>query len=544
MKVDLPIKNKAAYSTIGSLALGVNTVTDMVKLTMGPMGKNVLIERGNLCPTVTKDGVTVAQSMVFKNPLIAAGAAICKDVSSRTDAEAGDGTTTSLVLLQSILNAGIRLIAAGYSPVDLSVGMFAALEDAIAELTALSIPITSAKMLIQTATLSAKDEEIGGMIAECMEKVGLDIKITVKQSHRQNTFIEITQGLELTKGFISPTLIGKGEGRTCELEDAYLLLHSGKVDDLNAIEKILDFCTNNKKSLLIIAGELSRELLSRLKEINKQGTVAVTAVQAPGGGMVRLDILSDIAIYTGSSVFDPMFGNDLSHIASKQLGGAERIAVSGGNTLITGGKGDPEQIKSRMEQIKILLSGKNSAAERTSLESRLTMLNGAVAVIQVGGSTEAEMKERKYRVEDAIGAATAGLRGGVLPGGGKAFWWAAEQLQSKLALKKLPEDIKQGYEIVIAGLRQPLLQIVANAGIDITPYLHQFTQDQPWTGFSVVDERMLDLAAAGILDPCIVTLAALKSSVSGAAMALTCETFVSEPTKALDMNNYDFGNFI
>lgn len=526
------LSSSLQYNSIArkNVVKGVYVVTDLVKTTMGPKGKNIIIEKRFGSPLVTKDGVTVAKHIVLEEPAQSVGVKLCKEVAQKTDYIAGDGTTTSIVLFSAMVKLGMKLIEAGYSPINLKNGMSIGMESACEKLKKISIPADSIDKVKSVSTISSRDKKIGGFISDALDKVGMEGIITVRASQQRKSSVEISSGLEIEKGYLTPNFITKGERMEIELDNAYVFMTDYPIISDYEMEKIIKWCENNKRSLLLIAGDIRRDALGALIKAKTSGRINGVAIHSPKHGQDRLDILDDIAIYTGGSLVSEISGNSLKNCKVSVCGKADRIVVNGRKTIIVSGKGNEEDIEKRIRQLKLLKSMSSTVDETKAFDNRIANLAGGIAVINVGGATEIEMQETKYRVEDGVNAAQAAIKLGVLPGGGKAAWWVAQELKNELLQKDSlvkNDGVKKGYEIVIKALEEPMNQIFTNANIDITQVTKSLKTYEPWVGFNLQSKQMTNMLDAGIVDPTLVTITALKSSVSVTSTLLTSEAIVS-----------------
>lgn len=516
------------------IAKGVYAVADVVQPTFGPMGKNIIIEKRFCHPLVTKDGVTVARHVVLFDPAPSVGVKLCKEVAQKTNDLVGDGTTTSIILFAAMVRQGINLLEAGYCPVDLKKGMELALESACEKLEKLSIPADTIDKILSVSTISTRDKRIGYLIAEAMDRAGMNGIITVRSSQQRKTFVEMSSGLEIEKGYITPSFITKGERMVIELEDAFVFMTDLPIAKEHEVEKILNWCLANKKSLLLIANDIRRDALGALIWAGKSGRVGAAAIEAPGSGQGRMDFLEDIAVYTGGSVVTAMAGSSLECCKVSVCGKADRVVVTGGKTVIMGGKGKTEDLEQRVRQLKTLAELSKAKTEKDALQNRVANLTGGIAVIRVGGTTEIEMQETKFRVEDGVNAARAAVRSGILPGGGRAAWWVAQELKKELESlepageNKINDGMKKGFEIVIKAMEEPMVQILKNANKDVTHIVKSLKSAGAWVGFDLVMNRTTDLLHAGIVDPGLTALTALRNGVSAASMVFTCEAVVGQ----------------
>ncbi len=506
---------------------GVTILTDAVKATLGPRGRNVVIERKFGSPNVTKDGVTVAKEIELKDSFENMGAQLVREVASKTSDVAGDGTTTATVLAYAIYREGLKYVSAGANAMDLKRGVDKAVEAVVEELKKISKPIADKKEIAQVGTISANnDASIGELIAEAMDKVGKDGVITVEEAKGMATTLDFVEGMQFDRGYISPYFITDAERLECILEDAFVLIHDKKISTMKDLLPILEQIARMGKPLLIIAEDVEGEALATLVVNKLRGVLQVCAVKAPGFGERRKAMLEDIAILTGGTVISEDIGLKLENVKLEDLGRAKKIIVDKDNTTIVEGAGDPQKIQARIKQIKVQIDETTSDYDREKLQERLAKLAGGVARINVGAATEAEMKEKKARVEDALNATRAAVEEGIVPGGGVAL------LRCQRALKELKlenHDQKLGVEIVKKALEEPIKQIIANAGVEATLIVEKVKESKDINfGYDAYAEKYVDMMEAGIIDPTKVTRIALQNAASVAGLMLTTEVLVAE----------------
>ncbi len=505
---------------------GVALLTDAVKATLGPKGRNAILDKKFGAPTITKDGVTVAKEIELKDPFENMGAQLVREVASKTSDVAGDGTTTATVLAHAIYREGIKNVAAGANPMDLKRGIEKAVEVVIEELKKLSKPVQEKKEIAQVGTISANnDASIGELIAEAMDKVGKDGVITVEEAKSMQTTLDVVEGMQFDRGYISPYFITDPERMECTLEDVYILINEKKISSMKDLLPILEQIAKMGKPLLIISEEVEGEALATLVVNKLRGTLQVCAVKAPGFGERRKAMLEDVAVLTGGTMISEDLGIKLENIKITDLGRAKKITVDKENTTIVEGAGDSKKIEGRVKQIKTQVEETTSDYDREKLQERLAKLVGGVAVINVGAATETEMKEKKARVEDALNATRAAVEEGIVPGGGVAF------LRCLPALKnlKLEEDQQVGVEIIKKALEEPIKQIVNNAGLEGSVVVEKVKHSKELNyGFDADKEEYTDMIKAGIIDPTKVTRYALLNASSVAALMLTTAVMVSE----------------
>jgi chaperonin GroEL len=505
---------------------GVGMLTDAVKATLGPKGRNAILDKKYGAPTITKDGVTVAKEVELKDPWENMGAQLVREVASKTSDTAGDGTTTATVLAHAIYREGMKNVTAGASPMDIKRGIEKAVEVVVEELKKLSKPVQDKKEIAQVGTISANnDASIGELIAEAMDKVGKDGVITVEEAKSMATTLDVVEGMQFDRGYISPYFITDPERMECILEDAFILIHEKKISSMKDLLPILEQTAKMGKPLMILAEEVEGEALATLVVNKLRGTIQVSAVKAPGFGDRRKAMLEDIAILTGGTMISEDLGIKLENIKISDLGRAKKINIDKENTTIVEGAGDPQKIQGRVKQIKTQIEETTSDYDREKLQERLAKLVGGVAVINVGAATETEMKEKKARVEDALNATRAAVEEGIIPGGGVAL------LRCLAALKnlKLDNDKQIGVEIVRRSLEEPIRQIVNNAGIEGSVVVEKVKHAKDINyGFDADKEEYVDMIKAGIIDPTKVTRYALQNAASVAALMLTTSVMITD----------------
>ena len=507
-----------------SLAHGVTKLTDAVKVTMGPRGRNVLIQKSFGAPVITKDGVSVAREIELKDRLENMGAQLVKEVASKTADEAGDGTTTATVLANAIFQEGLRNITAGANPVEVKRGMDKACEVILKNLKDLSKTVDGKKGIAQVATISANsDTEIGDMIAEAMEKVGQDGVITVEEAKGIADELEVVEGMQFDRGYLSPYFITNSEKMIAEVENPYLLLIDKKISNLKELLPVLEQVQKASRPLLIVAEDVEGEALSTLVVNKLRGVLNISAVKAPGFGDRRKAMLEDIAILTGGTVVSEEVGLTLEGTTIDSLGQAARVVMDKENTVIVSGAGKAEAVKSRIAEIKTQIDATSSEYDKEKLQERLAKLSGGVAVIKVGAATETEMKERKDRVDDALSATKAAVEEGIVIGGGAAIARAA----MKVDMNHLEGDQKVGAEIILRAVKAPIKQIAANAGFDGGVVVNTIENSESDTiGFNAASGEYVDMFEAGIIDPLKVARVALTHATSVSSMLLTTEAAI------------------
>jgi chaperonin GroEL len=508
---------------------GVNMLANAVKVTLGPKGRNVVLEKSFGAPTVTKDGVSVAKEIELKDKFENMGAQMVKEVASKTSDVAGDGTTTATVLAQAMVREGLKAVAAGMNPMDLKRGIDQAAEAAVEELKALSKPCSDNREIAQVGTISANsDESIGEIIAQAMEKVGKEGVITVEEGKSLHNELDVVEGMQFDRGYLSPYFINNQQNQNVELEDPYILLHDKKVSNIRDLLPVLEAVAKAGKPLLIVAEDVEGEALATLVVNSLRGIIKVCAVKAPGFGDRRKAMLQDIAILTGGTVISEEVGLSLEKATLNELGTAKKVQVSKEETTIIDGAGAEIDIKGRCDQIRGQIEETTSDYDREKLQERLAKLAGGVAVIQVGAATEVEMKEKKARVEDALHATRAAVEEGIVPGGGVAL---VRALQNVKGLKGSNHDQDVGIDIARRALEEPLRQIVGNAGEEASVVLHKVEDGSGNYGYNAATGEYGDLVEMGILDPTKVTRSALQNAASVAGLMITTEAMVAEEPK-------------
>ena len=508
---------------------GVNIIANAVKITLGPKGRNVVLERSYGAPTITKDGVSVAKEIELKDRFENMGAQMVKEVASKTSDIAGDGTTTATVLAQAIIREGMKSVAAGMNPMDLKRGIDKAVEAAVAELKAMSKPCTTSKEIAQVGSISANsDSSIGDKIAEAMDKVGKAGVITVEDGSSLEMELEVVKGMQFDRGYLSPYFINNPDRQIALLENPYVLLYDKKISNIRDLLPALEQIAKTGRPLLIIAEDTDGEALATLVVNNLRGILKTCAVKAPGFGDRRKAMLEDIAILTGGTVIAEELGLKLENIKLEDLGQAKRIEVDKENTIIIDGAGNESNIKSRIDQIKKQAEDATSDYDKEKLQERTAKLSGGVAVIKVGATTEIEMKEKKARVEDALHATRAAVEEGIVAGGGVAL------IRARAAIAKVKgdnHDQDAGVKIVLRAVEEPLRQIVANAGVEPSVVVNNVAAGKGNYGFNAANETYGDMVEMGVLDPTKVTRYALQNAASVAGLMLTTECMIAELPK-------------
>ncbi len=505
---------------------GVNQLADAVKATLGPKGRNAILDKKFGAPLITKDGVTVAKEIELKDPYENMGAQLVREVASKTSDVAGDGTTTATVLAQAIFREGVKNITAGANPMDIKRGIDKAVEAVVEELKKLSKPCKAKKEISQIGTISANnDATIGDLIAEAMEKVGKDGVITVEEAKSMSTSLDVVEGMQFDRGYISPYFITDAERMEVSLEDAFLLIHEKKISSMKDLLPLLEQVAKMGKPLVIIAEDVEGEALATLVVNKLRGILNVAGVKAPGFGDRRKAMLEDIATLTGGQVISEDLGLKLENVKLTDLGRAKRVTIDKDNTTIVEGHGDEKKIQARVKQVKAQIEETTSDYDREKLQERLAKIVGGVAVINVGASTETEMKEKKARVEDALHATKAAVEEGIVPGGGVALLRCVSALDK---ITNLPHDQQVGVNIVKRALEEPIRQIAQNAGLEGSVVVERVKKEAANSGFDAAAEKYVDLIEAGIIDPTKVTRYALQNAASVASLMLTTEVMVSE----------------
>ena len=508
---------------------GINILANAVKVTLGPKGRNAVLDKSFGAPTVTKDGVSVAKEIELKDKFENMGAQMVKEVASATSDEAGDGTTTATVLAQAIVREGLKGVAAGVNPMDLKRGIDLAVITAVEELKKLSKPCKDTKAIAQVGTISANsDKNIGATIAEAMEKVGKEGVITVEEGSGLQNELDVVEGMQFDRGYLSPYFINNQTNQTCELEQPLILLYDKKVSNIREMLPILEGIAKAGKPLLIIAEDVEGEALATLVVNTIRGIVKVSAVKAPGFGDRRKAMLQDIAVLTGATVISDEVGLTLEKATLSDLGRAKKIVVEKENTTIIDGAGKGADIKGRVEQIRAQIAEASSDYDREKLQERVAKLSGGVAVIKVGAATEVEMKEKKARVEDALHATRAAVEEGVVPGGGVALIRATKALEKLVGAN---EDQNFGIKILARAIEEPLRQIVGNAGEDSAVVLAKVREGKGTYGYNAATGEYGDMIEMGILDPTKVTRLALQNAASVSGLLLTTEVMIAEAPK-------------
>ena len=511
------------------MAKGVNILANAVKQTLGPKGRNVVVEKSFGAPTVTKDGVSVAKEIELEDKFENMGAQMVKEVASKTSDVAGDGTTTATVLAQAIVREGLKAVAAGTNPMDIKRGIDAAVRTAVSELEKFSKPCADSKAIAQVGTISANaDEDVGQIIADAMEKVGKEGVITVEEGSGLDNDLDVVEGMQFDRGYLSPYFINNQETMSVDLESPFILLHDKKVSNVRDLLPVLESVAKSGKSLLIIAEDIEGEALATLVVNNMRGTVKVAGVKAPGFGDRRKAMLEDIAILTGGTVISEEVGLSLEKAGLDDLGSAKRVQITKENATIIDGAGRTENIEGRVNQIRAQIEESTSDYDQEKLQERVAKLAGGVAVIKVGAATEVEMKEKKARVEDALHSTRAAVEEGVVPGGGVALIRA---VAATAEVKGKNDDQQAGVSILLRSLEEPLRQIVTNSGDEASVVLNQVAEGEGNYGYNAATGEFGDMIEMGILDPTKVARYALQNAASVAGLLLTTEAMVAELPK-------------
>ena len=509
-----------------ALETGVNQLADTVKVTLGPKGRNVVLDKKFGAPLITNDGVTIAKEIELDDPFENMGAQLVKEVSTKTNDVAGDGTTTATLLAQAIIGEGLKNLAAGANPIVMKKGVAKAVEAAVASIKAGSQKVNGTDDIARVGAVSSGDAEIGKLIAEAMEKVSADGVITIEESKTSETYSEVVEGMMFDRGYISPYMATDMEKMEAVVDDAYILITDKKISVIADILPLLEQMVQSGKKMVIIAEDVEGEALSTLLVNRLRGTLNVVCVKAPGFGDRRKEMLQDIAILTGGQVISEELGYELKTADLSMLGRARQVKVTKENTVIVDGAGDSQAIKDRVAQIRSQIGVTTSDYDKEKLQERLAKMAGGVAVIKVGAATETEMKEKKLRIEDALNASKAAVEEGIVAGGGTVYVNAIPAVEK--LVEELEGDEKTGARIIAKALEAPIRQIAANAGLDGSVVLENVKKAAKGTGFDAYKEEYVDMIAAGILDPAKVTRSALENASSVAAMVLTTESLVAD----------------
>ena len=508
-----------------ALEAGVNQLADTVRVTLGPKGRNVVLDKSFGAPLITNDGVTIAKEIELEDPYENMGAQLVKEVATKTNDVAGDGTTTATVLAQAMINEGMKNVAAGANPIVLRKGMRKATEAAVEAIAKMSEPIKGKASIARVAAISAADDGVGEMVADAMEKVSNNGVITIEESKTMKTELDLVEGMQFDRGYVSAYMCTDMEKMEANLDDPYILITDKKISNIQEILPLLEQVVQSGARLLIIAEDIEGEALTTLIVNKLRGTFNVVAVKAPGYGDRRKEMLQDIAILTGGKVISEELGYELKSTTMDMLGRAKSVKVQKENTIIVDGEGSRDEIEARIGQIKGQIEETTSDFDKEKLQERLAKLSGGVAVIRVGAATETEMKEAKLRMEDALSAARAAVEEGVIAGGGSAYIHAMKDVQK--VIDSLEGEEKTGAKIIFKALESPLYHIVANAGLEGAVIISKVKEAPVGTGFDAYKEEYVDMIEAGILDPTKVTISALQNATSVASTLLTTETVVA-----------------
>ena len=513
---------------------GVNILADTVKVTLGPKGRNVVLDKNFGAPLITNDGVTIAKEIELDDAYENIGARLVKEVATKTNDIAGDGTTTATVLAQAIIKEGVKNVAAGGDPMAIKRGIDKAVDTAVEGLKEISSEIDGKEDIARVASISANNQEIGDLIADAMEKVSKDGVITIEESKTATTGLNVVEGMEFDKGYISPYFVTDTEKMETIMENPYILITDKKIANIQEVLPLLEALMQQSGKLVIIADDIEGEALSTLVLNKLRGVLNVVAVKAPGFGDKRKQMLEDIAVLTGGEVITSDLGLDLKDTTVEQLGRAKQVKVQKESTIIVDGLGDKEKIQARVKQIKAQIEETHSEFDKENLQERLAKLAGGVAVIEVGAATEVEMKEKKLRIEDALSATRAAVEEGIVAGGGTALINVMPKVEKLVS--KLVDDEKLGAKIVLRALEEPLRQIATNAGLEGAVILEKVKSSSVGTGFNAAKEEYVDMKKAGIVDPTKVTRSALQNAASIASMILTTESVVTDKKEPKECN--------
>ena len=508
---------------------GINKLSNTVKVTLGPKGRNVVLDKKFGSPLITNDGVTIAREIELEDPYENMGAQLVKEVATKTNDVAGDGTTTATLLAQAIIREGLKNVAAGANPMIIQKGIKKAVEKAVEGIKEFSKPVETKESIAQVASISAADEEVGKLISDAMEKVGKDGVITVEESRSMGTTLEVVEGMQFDRGYVSPYMVTNTEKMEAELEDPYILITDKKITNIQEVLPVLEQIVQQGKPLLIIADDVEGEAMATLVVNKLRGTFNCVAVKAPAFGDRRKDMLQDIAILTGGTVISEDLGYELKETSIEMLGKARRVTVGKELTVIVNGAGEQSAIEERVALIRNQIEISDSEYDRDKLQERLAKLAGGVAVIQVGASTETELKERKLRIEDALAATRAAVEEGIVPGGGTVLLNVISKV--KALLEGTNGDERTGVNIIVKALEEPVRQIAINAGLEGSVIVENVKNAEVGIGFDALSEKYVNMLENGIVDPTKVTRSALQNASSVASMVLTTEAAVADVTK-------------
>ncbi len=508
---------------------GINKLSNTVKVTLGPKGRNVVLDKSYGAPTITNDGVTIAQEIELEDRFENMGAQLVKEVATKTNDVAGDGTTTATLLAQAIIREGLKNVAAGANPMIIQKGIKKAVDKAVEGIKEFSKPVETKESIAQVASISAADEEVGKLISDAMEKVGKDGVITVEESRSMGTTLEVVEGMQFDRGYVSPYMVTNTEKMEAELEDPYILITDKKITNIQEVLPVLEQIVQQGKPLLIIADDVEGEAMATLVVNKLRGTFNCVAVKAPAFGDRRKDMLQDIAILTGGTVISEDLGYELKETSIEMLGKARRVTVGKELTVIVNGAGEQSAIEERVALIRNQIEISDSEYDRDKLQERLAKLAGGVAVIQVGAATETELKERKLRIEDALAATRAAVEEGIVPGGGTVLLNVIPKV--KALLEGTNGDERTGVNIIVKALEEPVRQIAINAGLEGSVIVENVKNAEVGIGFDALSEKYVNMLENGIVDPTKVTRSALQNASSVASMVLTTEAAVADVTK-------------
>ncbi|MBF1295821.1 MAG: chaperonin GroEL [Parvimonas sp.] len=508
---------------------GINKLSNTVKVTLGPKGRNVVLDKKFGSPLITNDGVTIAREIELEDPYENMGAQLVKEVATKTNDVAGDGTTTATLLAQAIIREGLKNVAAGANPMIIQKGIKKAVEKAVEGIKEFSKPVETKESIAQVASISAADEEVGKLISDAMEKVGKDGVITVEESRSMGTTLEVVEGMQFDRGYVSPYMVTNTEKMEAELEDPYILITDKKITNIQEVLPVLEQIVQQGKPLLIIADDVEGEAMATLVVNKLRGTFNCVAVKAPAFGDRRKDMLQDIAILTGGTVISEDLGYELKETSIEMLGKARRVTVGKELTVIVNGAGEQSAIEERVALIRNQIEISDSEYDRDKLQERLAKLAGGVAVIQVGAATETELKERKLRIEDALAATRAAVEEGIVPGGGTVLLNVIPKV--KALLEETNGDERTGVNIIVKALEEPVRQIAINAGLEGSVIVENVKNAEVGIGFDALSEKYVNMLENGIVDPTKVTRSALQNASSVASMVLTTEAAVADVTK-------------
>ena len=509
-----------------SLLNGVNKLADTVKVTLGPKGRNVVLDKQFGSPLITNDGVTIAKEIELSDPFENMGAQLVKQVSTKTNDVAGDGTTTATVLAQSMIKEGVKNVAAGGDPMAIKRGMDKAVNSAVEELKKISVPVNGKEDIARVASISANNEEVGQLISEAMEKVSKDGVITIEESKTSNTELDVVEGMQFDKGYVSPYMVTDTEKMEAIMDNPYILITDKKISNIQEILPLLEGLMQQSGKLVIVCDDVEQEALSTLVLNKLRGVLNVVAVKAPGYGDKRKAMLGDLAVLTGGEVITSDLGLELKDVTIEQLGRAKQVKIQKENTIIVDGAGDKQLIADRVAQIRAQIAEEKSEFEKESLQERLAKIAGGVAVIGVGAATEIEMKDKKLRIEDALSATKAAVEEGIVAGGGTAYLNIISEVEK--VVNSLSEEEKIGGKIVLKALEEPAKQIAVNAGLEPAVIVEKVKQSEKGIGFNAANNTYVDMKKAGIVDPTKVSRSALQNAASVASMILTTESIVTD----------------